>query len=142
MSSNYGQNLRNGEMTRFSSEYQPENRGRKPGSRTRAQVVKKWLEVAEEFRNPITKELEFLEQQDIITLRLIHAARNGDVSAFKELMDSAYGKALTNIELSGKGPLTPPPLNVYNTAPPMLNKEPEETNGITDAEIIPPDVGT
>lgn len=139
MSSNYGQNLRNGEMTRFSSEYQPEKNGRKPGSRTRSQVIKKWLEVAEEFKNPITKEFEMLEQQDIITLRLILAARNGDVSAFKELMDSAYGKALTNIEVNSGEKIVAPPLNVYNTAPPLLDKEPDE-GGITDAEIIPDNV--
>ena len=46
----------------------------------------------EKTKNPITKEIEELSQADKITLAMINKAFKGDVAAFKELMDSAYGK--------------------------------------------------
>jgi hypothetical protein len=46
----------------------------------------------ESVKNPITGVNEKLSQYDIITLALIKKARNGDVQAFKELMDSSFGK--------------------------------------------------
>lgn len=66
--------------------------GRPKGSRNRSSIVKQWLEVEQKIKNPITGKDELLEQQDIITLSLLKKARDGDVNAFKELMDSAYGK--------------------------------------------------
>lgn len=72
--------------------------GRPKGSRNRSTVAKQWLEVIQDVKNPITGKTEGLEQQDIMTLALIKKARNGDVSAYKELMDSAYGKALQKTE--------------------------------------------
>lgn len=113
--------------TRFTSENQPPNRGRKTGSRTRSTIVKQWLEVESEITNPFTGKKELLEQQDIITLMLIKLAREGDVSAYKELMDSAYGKVLQSMEDKiADQELVAPPLIVYNTAPPMMTEEPPE----------------
>jgi hypothetical protein len=66
--------------------------GRPKGVRNRSTIAKEWLEVQQSFRNPITGKDEVLQQQDIMTLALIKKAREGDVNAFKELMDSAYGK--------------------------------------------------
>ena len=48
--------------------------------------------------NPITGEKEKLEQQDIMTLGIIKKAREGDVNAYKALMDSAYGQPLQQIQ--------------------------------------------
>lgn len=84
-------------------------KGRPKGSRNRASVAKEWLEVAQNIKNPITGELEQLEQQDIMTLALIKKAREGDVSAYRELMDSAYGKALATIDHTTKGESLAPP---------------------------------
>lgn len=66
--------------------------GRPKGSRNRSSIVKQWLEVEQKIKNPITGKDEFLEQQDLITLAILKKARDGDVNAYKELMDSAYGK--------------------------------------------------
>jgi hypothetical protein len=78
--------------TRFSSTNQPLNSGRTKGSRSRSTIVREWLEATESMKNPITGESEKLTQYDIITLALIQKARKGDVQAFKELMDSSFGK--------------------------------------------------
>ena len=66
--------------------------GRPKGSRNRSSIVKEWLMVEQNLKNPLTGTIETLSQADMITLALISKARKGDVAAFKELMDSGYGK--------------------------------------------------
>ena len=72
--------------------------GRPKGVRNRATIVRQWLEVKESVKNPITHTQEILEQQDIITLALISKARKGDVNAYKELMDSCFGKLSQSLD--------------------------------------------
>lgn len=84
--------------------------GRPKGARNRSTIAKQWLEVSQKIKNPITGKEENLEQQDIMTLALIKKARNGDVSAYKELMDSAYGKIMQPTDITTKGDS----LNVIN----------------------------
>ena len=66
--------------------------GRPKGTRNRSTIAREWLEVQQSIKNPITGQNEILQQHDIMTLALIKKANEGDVNAFKELMDSAYGK--------------------------------------------------
>ena len=48
--------------------------------------------VEQKFKNPLTGQDEILSQADIMTLAVINKARKGDVVAFRELMDSGFGK--------------------------------------------------
>jgi len=73
--------------------------GRPKGSKNRSTIARKWLEATEKSKNPITGELEELTQEDIGTLALIKKMRQGDVRAYKELMDSLYGTAKDTIDL-------------------------------------------
>jgi hypothetical protein len=57
--------------------------GRPKGSRNRSTIARKWLEVNQSLKNPITGEQETMSQEDMITLALIKKARDGDVSATK-----------------------------------------------------------
>lgn len=66
--------------------------GRPLGSRNRSTIVREWLAVQQKVKNPITGTIETLDQSDMIVLALISKARKGDVAAFKELMDSSFGK--------------------------------------------------
>ena len=81
--------------------------GRPVGSKNRSTIAKKWLETPEQFKNPITGEIEELTQEDIGTLALIKKMRSGDVRAYDSLMDSAFGKALQtkDINVNKDGPL-------------------------------------
>lgn len=79
--------------------------GRPKGTRNRATIVREWLETMESYVNPITKEKERLSQADIITLALISKARKGDVAAFKELMDSCFGKIANQIDVNDITPI-------------------------------------
>jgi len=72
--------------------------GRPKGSKNRSTIARKWLEVMQDAKNPITGELEKLSQEDLITLAMIHKARKGDVGAYKQLMDSGFGMPTQQIE--------------------------------------------
>ena len=72
--------------------------GRPKGSKNRSTIARKWLEVNQSLKNPITGEQETMSQEDMITLALIKKARDGDVSAYKELMNSGYGAPLQQID--------------------------------------------
>jgi hypothetical protein len=72
--------------------------GRPIGSKNRSTIARKWLEVNQSLKNPITGEQETMSQEDMITLALIKKARDGDVSAYKELMNSGYGAPLQQID--------------------------------------------
>ena len=77
--------------------------GRPKGARNRSTLVREWLEVKQKAKNPITGQTEELEQQDIMTLALIRKAREGDVQAYRELMDSAHGKVEQKTDITSKG---------------------------------------
>ena len=77
--------------------------GRPKGARNRSTLVREWLEVKQKAKNPITGQTEDLEQQDIMTLALIKKAREGDVQAYRELMDSAHGKVEQKTDITSKG---------------------------------------
>jgi hypothetical protein len=85
-------------LKKFSSEYQPEKNGRPKGSKNRSTIARQWLEVNQSLKNPLTGENETMSQEDLMTLALIKKAREGDVAAYKALMDSGYGQPLQQIE--------------------------------------------
>ena len=99
----------------------PNPNGRPKGARSRTTIVREWLETMESIKNPITGQTEKLSQYDIITLALIKKARNGDVQAFKELMDSSFGKIPDKLQAETKNKfesnLTP------NEARNIINKQ-------------------
>jgi hypothetical protein len=66
--------------------------GRPKGARSRSTIVKHWLEAMHKRASSLTGQVEELEIQDHIVLSLINKALDGDVAAFKELMDSGHGK--------------------------------------------------
>tara|TARA_R100000742_G_C4192344_1_gene24023 strand:+ start:174 stop:506 length:333 start_codon:yes stop_codon:yes gene_type:complete len=72
--------------------------GRPKGSKNRSTIAKKWLEMTEKARNPITGEEEILTQEDLISLAQLKKARNGDKYGYDKLMDSAYGSPIQQID--------------------------------------------
>lgn len=72
--------------------------GRPKGSLNRSTIARKWLEVNQSLKNPLTGENETMSQEDLMTLALIKKAREGDVNAYKALMDSGYGAPVQQIE--------------------------------------------
>lgn len=77
--------------------------GRPKGAKNRSTIAKYWLEMQQKQKNPITDQEEHMSQEDIMTLALIKKARSGDVAAYRELMDSAYGKAKQAMDVTTDG---------------------------------------
>ena len=73
-------------------------KGRPKGSKNRSTIAKKWLQVEQDLKNPLTSEIETMSQEDLMTLALIKKARKGDVQAYQKLLDSAYGAPVQQIE--------------------------------------------
>tara|TARA_R100001230_G_C5566079_1_gene89241 strand:+ start:313 stop:645 length:333 start_codon:yes stop_codon:yes gene_type:complete len=73
-------------------------KGRPKGSKNRSTIAKKWLQVEQDLKNPLTSEIETMSQEDLMTLALIKKAREGDTQAYQKLMDSAYGQPIQQIE--------------------------------------------
>lgn len=82
-------------------------KGRPKGSLNRSTIAKKWLEVMQDSKNPISGKLEKLSQADLMTLALIHKARQGNVQAYKQLMDSAFGLPQQTINVTEEKPIFP-----------------------------------
>jgi hypothetical protein len=72
--------------------------GRPKGAKNRSTIARQWLEVNQRLKNPLTGETETMSQEDLMTLALIKKAREGDVAAYKALMDSGYGAPVQQIE--------------------------------------------
>lgn len=82
---------RDGEATRFSSDNQPEGRGRPLGSLNRSTILRKWLEVKRDVTSP-NNETEAGTVEDAVALALLSKACKEDVAAIREVYDSVYGK--------------------------------------------------
>lgn len=74
--------------------------GRPKGSKNRSTIARRWLEVNQSLKNPLTGQNETMSQEDLMTLALIKKAREGDVMAYKALMDSGYGSPVQQIDQS------------------------------------------
>lgn len=72
--------------------------GRPKGRKNRSTIARYWLEVNQSLKNPLTGDNETMSQEDLMTLALIKKAREGDVHAYKALMDSGYGAPVQQIE--------------------------------------------
>lgn len=73
-------------------------KGYPTGKKNRSTVARYWMEVNQKLKNPLTGNEETMSQEDLMTLALIKKAREGDVSAYRELMNSGYGAPVQQIE--------------------------------------------
>lgn len=74
--------------------------GRPKGTKNRSTIARHWLAVEQDLKNPLTSQTEKMSQEDLMTLALIKKAREGDVNAYKALMDSGYGAPIQQVEQS------------------------------------------
>lgn len=72
--------------------------GRPKGAKNRSTIARYWLQINQDLKNPLTGDTETMSQEDLMTLALIKKAREGDVNAYKALMDSGYGAPVQQIE--------------------------------------------
>jgi hypothetical protein len=90
--------IKNENINQFKKGESGNPNGRPKGTRNRSTIARQWLEVNQNLKNPLTGENETMSQEDLMTLALIKKARDGDVNAYKALMDSGYGAPIQQIE--------------------------------------------
>jgi len=76
--------------------------GRPKGSKNRSTIARKWLDVEQSLKNPLNGKDEVMSQEDLMTLALVKKAREGDVNAYKALMDSGYGAPQQDLTTNGQ----------------------------------------
>lgn len=101
MADKRGDTLRRvGKNTRF----KPGNKtgGRKPGSVSVTDSVRRALNTMVTMENPLTEMPETLVARDWVGIVLLAKALKGDVYAIREILDRTDGKTTSKVEVSGK----------------------------------------
>lgn len=80
------------------------NPGGKPkGTLNSKTIIKRWLSLTEDVKNPITGQLENMSQLDIMVLKQVQSGRKGDLRALRELLDRLEGKAQQSVDMTTQG---------------------------------------
>ena len=95
-------------------------KGKPKGTLNASTIARRWAETEQMTKNPLTGGDERLTQADLMTLAQIKNAQSGDLNAYKEIMDRAYGKV---VETSAV------------TIDASVQNEDDELKGMTRAEI-------
>lgn len=74
--------------------------GKPEGTKDRATVIRKWVETPAEVTNPVTKAKERGTVEDLIVIAQVSQAVKGNTAAFKELMDSIYGRLTEKLQVN------------------------------------------
>ena len=87
--------------TQFSKTYQPPNEAKK-GTKIHAKtILAKFLSIEKDMINPLTGQEDKLSIAEIMHLKQIANAIQGDLSAYKEIIDRLEGKSKASLELGG-----------------------------------------
>lgn len=93
--------------------------GRPKGSLNTKTILQRFLNLEMEQKNPFTKELEKMSVLELMNLKQIANALEGDLPAFKEIIDRYEGKLLTQTKTEHSGEMT---TNIVNLG---LGEKPE-----------------
>jgi hypothetical protein len=84
--------------TQFTKDNQPEGKGRPKGSLNTKTILSRFFNFEMEQTNPFTKELEKMTVKELMSLVQIKKAMEGDLPAYKELLDREEGKVTDKID--------------------------------------------
>ena len=76
-------------------------KGKAPGTKNRATILRKWIDVKTKFQHPGTGKEVAGTLEDEVYLALLSKALEKDVAAIKEINDTLYGKIKEQLDLSG-----------------------------------------
>lgn len=88
-------------------------RGKKPGTRNRATVLRALLDIAFEYAHPVTGETVPATVEDAIAAAQVAKAITGDLAAAMWLFDGAHGKLSTGVDLTTNGKDLPAPVQMF-----------------------------
>ena len=113
--------VKDGEKTRFKPGQVTNPNGRPKGVPNAATRYKRFLELVQAGKNPVTGADEEFTVAELMDLRQIKKALDGDLQAYKEILDRLEGKAKQPVEMSGNvtatdGEFTDEQLNALQAA--------------------------
>ncbi len=73
--------------------------GKKPGTLATKTILKKFLSIKKNIQNPLTEEFEDMSIAEIMHLKQIANALQGDLASYKEIIDRVEGKSINRIEM-------------------------------------------
>lgn len=85
--------------TQFSSVNQPKKNGMIKGQMQSKTILNRFLSMTKEMNNPLNNQLEHLTYAELMHLKQIANALNGDLASYKEILDRFEGK-VKNVEES------------------------------------------
>ena|ERR1035441_5072449 len=69
-------------------------KGKPPGTQNSATRFKRILYLIEKAKNPVTGELENFTVLELMDMKIMQKARNGDLQAWNSILDRLEGKAM------------------------------------------------
>ena len=87
-----------GLATRFQPGQSGNPEGYEAGKPNRGTLLRKMLAKEIDYKDPSTGQFARGTVEDVITLAILAKASEGDVNAYKEVMDSVYGKLTDKVE--------------------------------------------
>jgi hypothetical protein len=76
--------------------------GPKAGYKQRNTLLREVVDFVSSFKNPLTKETEKMEVEMALEYAIVGKALKGDVSAYREIKDSLYGKINDTLDIGNK----------------------------------------
>lgn len=77
--------------------------GKPKGTRSISSIIREYLEAEIEVTDPITKTKGKKKISEVISLKMLQQAINGDMRAMQEILDRTEGKAAQRIDFGGQG---------------------------------------
>lgn len=99
-----------GESTQFKPGQSGNPSGRPKGIPNAATRYQRLLNLIEKVKNPVTGELEEFTVAEIMDMKIMQKARNGDLGAYKEIMDRLEGRAKQAVDMTTNGKDMPAPI--------------------------------
>lgn len=104
-------------------------KGKPKGTLNSKTILRRFLSLEENIRNPVTGSDEKMSVLEVLYLKQIAKARNGDLPSFKEVVDRFEGRAQQNVDVTSDGKPLPTPLTA-NVVP--IDPAKENSDGVSD----------
>jgi hypothetical protein len=91
--------------------------GRPIGSKNTKTILERFLNLEMKQKNPFTQEMENMSVLELMNLKQIANALEGDLQAFKEIIDRHEGKLSQKTEIAGELKTTPNDIKIEIVKP-------------------------
>lgn len=91
------------DLTPFKKGQSGNPNGRPKGVLNSKTILERFLSIEKSMNNPLNNELENLSIAELMALKQIANALNGDLAAYKEITDRLEGKTQTKVDVTTDG---------------------------------------